>query len=422
MRNNTAAPAITDDDEPLAVAAAVFCHDDETCSFNGVCNDDCTACLCDVGWKGRYCHELDLLPARNGSGLSHLLHNDGNRISSWGGSCIYYDGRYHMFYSEILHHCGIHRWVSNSVVSHAVSDGPTANWKFEKTRQLFGLFTHEPIVAIDTTLEEIVLFITHVDPPASDDPICFCKDGNSYSSNDKRCSNEVGFGTNVTPSSYYTYTKAKDLHPSGGKWSKLISLQSVPPDDLKTDLNLAPIIFSNHSLLAWTRWDIWSAKDWRNVSSYKDEGQAPNWTDPNGVWEGEDPSMWIDRRGRYHILSHNGKRGSGGTSNFPNGDCGRHLFSKSGRAGTWIAAPIKFGGCAYPRVNVTFENGMNYSFYRRERPHLILGPDGFTPVALSTSVIDSPIGPSMDDFVPPQRDASYTLVQPIRTAEDFKVQ
>jgi hypothetical protein len=41
----------------------------------------------------------------------------------------------------------------------------------------------------------------------------------------------------------------------------------------------------------------------------------------------------------------------------------------------------------------------------------VFGPDGFTPMAVSTSVIDSPIGPGMPGFEPPERDASYTLVQ-----------
>ena len=73
------------------------------------------------------------------------------------------------------------------------------------------------------------------------------------------------------------------------------------------------------------------------------------------------------------------------------------------------------GGCAYPRVNVSFADGTTRSFYRRERPHLVLGADGFTPVALSTSVIDSPLGPGVPGFAPPQRDASYTLVQGVNS-------
>ena len=85
-------------------------------------------------------------------------------------------------------------------------------------------------------------------------------------------------------------------------------------------------------------------------------------------------------------------------------------------AGTWHVAPLpKFdlGGCAFPRVDVPFADGKNYTFYRRERPHIVLGPDGYTPVALTTAVIDSPLGPGVPGFTGNQRDASYTLLQPI---------
>ena len=160
---------------------------------------------------------------------------------------------------------------------------------------------------------------------------------------------------------------------------------------------------------------IWEASDWRNASTYVNKGQAPDFGH-GGMWEGEDPSMWIDKDGHYHILSHNGDRGKGGTAAMPSGDCGRHFFSTNGEAGTWVVAPFpkeNLGGCAYPRTGVEFADGSVRSFYRRERPHLVLGADGFTPVALTTAVIDSPLGPGMPGFNPPQRDASYTLLQPV---------
>ena len=122
--------------------------------------------------------------------------------------------------------------------------------------------------------------------------------------------------------------------------------------------------------------------------------------------------MWQDANGHYHILSHNGARGD--PTPGP-GDCGRHYFSQTGAAGTWRVAPFAnasdLGGCAFPRVDVPFADGSRRSFYRRERPHLVL--DGATPVALTTAVIDSPVGPGMPGFEGPQRDASYTLLQPI---------
>ena len=76
---------------------------DRNCSYNGVCITVDTnyspisnnehiydtsvtgdvppswRCLCDHGWKGQYCEQLNLGYARNGSGLSYLLHDGQNR-------------------------------------------------------------------------------------------------------------------------------------------------------------------------------------------------------------------------------------------------------------------------------------------------------------------------------------------------------
>ena len=99
------------------------------CSYNGICADN--VCDCQTGWKGEFCHQFDLLPASNASGLNMLRAEP--FLSSWGGSVIYDAASelYHMYYSEISRHCGIHRWVTNSVVNHAVSDGPASAWRFE---------------------------------------------------------------------------------------------------------------------------------------------------------------------------------------------------------------------------------------------------------------------------------------------------
>ena len=56
---------------------------------------------------------------------------------------------------------------------------------------------------------------------------------------------------------------------------------------------------------------------------------------------------------------------------------------------------------------MSFADGARRTFYRRERPHLIFGDDGFTPVALTTAVIDSPVYGV---------DRSYTLLQAVDSA------
>ena len=70
-------------------------------------------------------------------------------------------------------------------------------------------------------------------------------------------------------------------------------------------------------------------------------GQAPDFnTKPPTPWEGEDPSLWVDKDGHWHLVSHNGDRGADYLPHNASGDCGRHYFSATGAAGTWHVAPL----------------------------------------------------------------------------------
>ena len=100
----------------------------------------------------------------------------------------------------------------------------------------------------------------------------------------------------------------------------------------------------------------------------------------------EDPYLWEAKDGTFHMLVH--------------GDCGYHAFSEDGLL--WHTSARGGVTCAFPREHVPREGGSAVSFGRRERPHLVLGPDGFTPVALTTAVT----GPGGGDH-------SWTLVQAI---------
>jgi len=375
------------------------CRDPFDCSLNGECGAG-SKCQCYVGWTGTHCQTLDLEPALNGSGLQSLLYQ--NRTSSWGGSVLVDDeGVWHMWYSEITHHCGIHRWLTNSQVVHAINrDG---SWRFTPQEVVFPIFAHEPIVARTSDGMYVMYLTLNPNGKASDEPTCHCEDGNSNSGREKGCYHEAsGSRKQEWYRSYMTYSESPY-----GPWAKPQSLGHIDPG-IHVDLNLAPVIHANGSALFWTRWNVWYADDWKNVSTYRDLGQAPDFSH-NSTWEGEDPSMWIDRNGHYHILSHNGPRGKSGLD----GDCGRHLFSVSGLPGTWRLSyqVSKFGGCAYPR-RVPWQGAKDRTFYRRERPHLIFNQKG-QPVALSTAVIDDPSGPNKND-PESQRDASFALIQAIR--------
>jgi hypothetical protein len=356
---------------PLATAASSRPYD-FNCSYNGHISAGGSSCTCAPSWRGRYCQSLNLGPARNGSGLDQL--HAPPYTSTWGGSVVYdHETKlYHMYASEITGHCGIHRWVTNSIVVHATSRGGP-DWRFTRRGEVKSLFTHEPIVARAPS-GEFVVYVTHYPGNPSDCPTCNCTDGNSASGG---CMNECGPGKNRTMFSYFTYSR----HPDG-PWSALQSLCAAQqhgddsclrwsdpaPQTVGTDMNLAPVIRHDGSALMWTRWDVWLADDWRNASSYHDTGQGPDFnSNPPTPWEGEDPSLFQDKDGHYHMVSHNGARGKDFLPTNASGDCGRHYFSTTGAAGTWRVAPLPpadLGGCAFPRAQVPFM-GKNGSITNR---------------------------------------------------------
>lgn len=100
----------------LVVAVpSLACNSDADCSYNGACQS--SGCRCTAAWSGPSCSTLNLLPATRGAGL----HDIGSNMSSWGGSVLKGDDeKYHMWSSEMVNHCGLDTWTSNSHVVHAV--------------------------------------------------------------------------------------------------------------------------------------------------------------------------------------------------------------------------------------------------------------------------------------------------------------
>ena len=112
---------------------------------------------------------------------------------------------------------------------------------------------------------------------------------------------------------------------------------------------------------------------------------------------GEDPNIWQDGNGNFHILTH--------------AHGGRHFFSADAR--TWHPAPSGPHTEAYPKT-ANYTDGSTALFGRRERPHLIFDSEGH-PAALTTAVTMPPtkrVGhPKQLDHWP---DASFTFLQAIR--------
>ena len=180
-------------------------------------------------------------------------------------------------------------------------------------------------------------------------------------------------------------------------WSTPVAVPSVQLAPL-IDSNLTPYIYPNGSLIGLWRNDddrgsvhVMFARDWRDPDTYVQFGAQTGPPNPAR----EDPSIWRDRNGHFHCITHSFD------------GCGYHSFSRDGY--NWRFAPgvglgVSSGQAASESLctfsyTVQFEGGHRHTFDRRERPHIVLGPDG-SPIALTTSVTYN-------------NDASYTLLQPI---------
>ena len=95
---------------PYSPAGPFRCESELDCSLNGHCSgtlDPATnsTCLCLVGWRGKRCETLDLLPASPQAGYQHR--EGGANISSWGMPMLRHPttGVYHAWPAEMTSHC-----------------------------------------------------------------------------------------------------------------------------------------------------------------------------------------------------------------------------------------------------------------------------------------------------------------------------
>lgn len=170
-----------------------------------------------------------------------------------------------------------------------------------------------------------------------------------------------------------------------GPWSDPIEITT---EDEFIDSNLATYIFENGSMVGIGRADaiyVWHASNWSDITTYNYSiaGLPDNCC-------GEDPFIWFDSRfDVLHVIWH------GGGWDDP---YGVHTWSNDGGYNWNWAENEK----AYQSI-VEFTDGTSFSYQRRERPHLIMDKDGYTPLALTNAVENG----GMDC------DYSHTLVQPL---------
>jgi Glycosyl hydrolases family 43 len=367
-----------------AASSSLACTTDDDCSLNGVCQG---TCLCDAGWIASDCSRLDLRPPTRYTGYNRTAEG----VSSWGAKIVQDPADstiFHLFVAQFAHNCSLDYWTPYSTVVRATStSGPEGPYQFED--EVVGTFAHNPTV-IYSEADGLYLLIhigCPVEVPAGCGSLTFsCGPGNTNNG-------ESGISAWSSPDlrnwEFRGQVMPGDLN---GTWDSDTSNPSPCPLWAAND--------HTHQILMAYRGCIWNCGDGLEQIGI---AVAPNFTGPyvrahdHPLFpsNAEDPFVWRDKRGHFHMLVHSLDSADSGVGSGPR--VGRHAYARSW-GGQWT---YNNQTLAYS-THVTFTDGMATNYSRRERPQLYFSDDGLmTPLFLSNGVQEA--GTSQ----------SYTLVQPI---------
>jgi len=348
------------------------CTNDTDCFLHGECIQ--SQCLCDFGWTGVNCTQLNLMPAPVPGAYGYSPN-----VSSWGGLPIYVDGLFHLYVTEMVFGCGLCEWGYNSEIVHAVSKTLFGPYRFVDVA--VPLWSHNPEVVIDNSTGTPTYIIYHIgDADGGTPKIC-----NTSSLSHHRQERQEG----IIP-------EAGLLHHSESPYGPWIPLT---PHGLQGGCNNpAPLIYSNGSVLLICTWFALSAPSFRGP--YKPFPFNFTGNAGNGTWE--DPFIWLDKRGHYHMLSHVWE----GTGKLYAVRVGGQAYSLDGML--WVQTD------QVPYTNmVNHTDGEVSAYSTRERPKLYFDPISREPVALFNGVGGVPGGDKDTCGI----DWTYTLVQPVGDAQ-----
>ncbi|KAM3530301.1 hypothetical protein MY4038_004983 [Beauveria bassiana] len=374
------------------------CATDQDCSLNGLCHLVSGSCACDAGWTGPDCGVLDLRPAKRRSGYNRTAEG----TSSWGARIVrdpVDDGLHHLFAAEFAHGCGLDYWAPYSRIVRAESrEGAAGPYVFAD--EVAGTFAHNPTVVRSPADQVYLMYYigcaTEVDASSGrcTGKKFSCGPGNAnngesgisvMTSSDLRTwtsAGQVFSGTNsstdwdadvTNPSAFPLYAAGRDETPA-----ILLAYRGCPYDCLgREQINLAVAATGYRG-------------PYRRVQP-----------DPVFLADNEDPFVWRDKRGHWHMLTHS-LEAEGGFGNGPK--VGRHAYARD-YAGPWTLSTTTQRRSLAFDTTVRWDDGGEVRFYRRERPQLMFSEDGeMTPLLLTTGV--QPRGSAM----------SYTVIAPVGDA------
>merc|ERR1712038_635348 len=366
----------------LSVTSSWSCQSEDDCSLLGECSNG--KCMCDPGWKGEKCGQVDLLPAYRYGGYRN------ESLSSWGGYSIKIGEKWHMFASGMSHKCPLEKFATNSMTIHATSKNPGGPYQLEDVP--LPEF-HHSVSVMRVNKTTLALFTEGITTNGLN--VHNCESNSSSLANDD-----------------YTGPLAPDDHMG-------VSLSNSGPDGpwkehliFKTNLsdigvwncnwsNPSPLVFENGTVLMMYRGtpcmkvgERHCKNDTINLCEHQGIAIADSIDGPFRDRQGmiselsgnEDAVFFRTRRGfaaMFHSKNACGQGPEGGKI------CGSLAHSKDTWNWTLNNEPCYNGTVLWKEHNgdVTVDK-----FLSRQRPKIIFSEDGITPLYLTNGVLASDVG------------------------------
>jgi hypothetical protein len=294
------------------------CATDWDCSLGGTCNAT-GICACDIWWTGATCAQLNLAPADpDASGLS------APGYFSWGGHPLRDEnGTYHLLASFLCDHDTLSQWTTKSSIAHATASAPTGPYTLAPgaDRQLVvPPWSHGASVTRDPVTGEYLLF--HIGNGAVDPKTWAPCYNSSEALGEFEGAALAAAATGAPPAAPLPGASESDSTfveraPSlDGPWTHFNNNQGVtvvyPPGSWATSMtNPAAFIFPNGTTLLYYRADQ-CPKTWGALApacigvAIADSWEGPYtslFAQPITHPEGEDPAVFRDPRGNFHLLT-----------------------------------------------------------------------------------------------------------------------
>ena len=359
------------------------CTADSDCSLNGVCSK--CVCKCDAGWKGSDCGILDLYPASRNSGYNHTA----DSVSSWGASIVRDPNdttTYHAFMSVFASYCPLKSWAPFSTIVHATSKtGPAG--PYVSPAQVVGMFAHNPTVVWSPYDKLYLMYHIGCEQPMPD--VC---GPTSFKCGTPDAQSGITVHSSPDLETWKSQGRVFDGRSDENVWDRTATNPSAWP--------LYTIDNHTQAMLLAYRGNSLNATNFSSGNiAVSPTGYAGPYTriqkDSLMPVRFEDPFLWKDKRGNYHMLVHAQSDGNGGRPGVK--QVGRHAYARD-YTGPWTYGNTTL---AYDAL-VSFTDGTSINYGRRERPQLLFSDDGnMTPLFLANGVQEQ--GTNM----------SYTIVSPI---------